>query len=138
VLIAGDAGGFVNGITAEGIYYAMVSGDLAASAVAGPGLAAYEPLWRQEIGAELRDAVLVQRDLLGCPDRIETVVEGARSAPAMADLVIRYAMGEVSYASARRRLLLSAPMTALRLVLSHFRRERGLSSARESASVGVA
>ena len=26
VMLAGDAGGFVNGITAEGIYYAMVSG----------------------------------------------------------------------------------------------------------------
>ena len=31
VLLAGDAGGFVNGFTAEGIYYAMVSGELAAS-----------------------------------------------------------------------------------------------------------
>ncbi len=30
VLLAGDAGGFVNGFTAEGIYYAMVSGELAA------------------------------------------------------------------------------------------------------------
>ena len=33
VLLAGDAGGFVNGFTAEGIYYAMVSGELAADAV---------------------------------------------------------------------------------------------------------
>jgi geranylgeranyl reductase family protein len=33
VLLAGDAGGFVNGFTAEGIYYAMVSGDLTARAV---------------------------------------------------------------------------------------------------------
>ena len=33
VLLAGDAGGFVNGFTAEGIYYAMVSGDLAARAI---------------------------------------------------------------------------------------------------------
>jgi len=33
VLLAGDAGGFVNGFTAEGIYYAMVSGDLAAKTV---------------------------------------------------------------------------------------------------------
>ena len=30
VLLAGDAGGFVNGFSAEGIYYAMVTGDLAA------------------------------------------------------------------------------------------------------------
>ena len=34
VMLAGDAGGFVNGITAEGIYYAMVSGDLAGRAAA--------------------------------------------------------------------------------------------------------
>ena len=33
VLLAGDAGGFVNGFSAEGIYYAMVTGDLAAGAV---------------------------------------------------------------------------------------------------------
>jgi flavin-dependent dehydrogenase len=33
VLLAGDAGGFVNGFSAEGIYYAMVSGELAADAV---------------------------------------------------------------------------------------------------------
>src|SRR5262249_13820978 len=33
VLLAGDAGGFVNAFTAEGIYYAMVSGDLAGRAV---------------------------------------------------------------------------------------------------------
>ena len=42
VLFAGDAGGFVNAITAEGIYYAMVSGELAGralSAVRGDGVA---------------------------------------------------------------------------------------------------
>ncbi len=33
VLLAGDAGGFVNALTAEGIYYAMVSGELAARTV---------------------------------------------------------------------------------------------------------
>src|SRR5262249_23080858 len=33
VLLAGDAGGFVNGFSAEGIYYAMVTGELAAEAV---------------------------------------------------------------------------------------------------------
>ena len=37
VLLAGDAGGFVNGFSAEGIYYAMVTGDLAARAARGAG-----------------------------------------------------------------------------------------------------
>src|SRR5207253_9120871 len=68
VLLAGDAGGFVNGLTAEGIYYAMVSGELAARAVigsgAGPALAGrYARLADREIGSELRDSVLIRRDL---------------------------------------------------------------------------
>jgi geranylgeranyl reductase family protein len=69
VLLAGDAGGFVNGFSAEGIYYAMVTGELAAKAVLasrrGTGAPAdvspsrmrgtYVKAWRREIGAELRD-----------------------------------------------------------------------------------
>src|SRR3982751_4296503 len=71
VLLAGDAGGFVNGFSAEGIYYAMVTGDLAAGAVldarregvVSPARArrAYVRAWRREIGAELRDSVIIQK-----------------------------------------------------------------------------
>src|SRR5260221_13493615 len=69
VLLAGDAGGFVNGFTAEGIYYAMVSGDLAAGAIIGGAAAAdlprlasrYRRACNREIGEKLRDSVLLQR-----------------------------------------------------------------------------
>jgi geranylgeranyl reductase family protein len=121
VVLAGDAGGFVNGITAEGIYYAMVTGDLAGRALAGAGAHAFEPLWRREIGAELRDSILVQRDLLTTPSRIDRLIRAAHGAPAVAALIVCYAMGEVSYSAARRRLLLGSPMAALRLALRHFR-----------------
>jgi geranylgeranyl reductase family protein len=121
VVLAGDAGGFVNGITAEGIYYAMVTGDLAGRALAGAGARAFERLWRAEIGAELRDSVLVQRDLLATPSRIDRLVRAAHGAPAVAALIVRYAMGEVSYSTARRRLLFGSPMAALRLAFRHFR-----------------
>src|SRR5204863_9551515 len=77
VLLAGDAGGFVNAFTAEGIYYAMVSGDLAARAIietprapAGDRLARqYRRACHAEIGQELRDSVLVQRYLFGSRPR---------------------------------------------------------------------
>ena len=121
VVLAGDSGGFVNGITAEGIYYAMVTGDLAGRALAGAGAQAFERLWRAEIGAELRDAVLVQRDLLTTPSRIDRLIRAAHGAPTVAALIVRYAMGEVSYSTARRRLLLGSPMAALRLTLRHLR-----------------
>ena len=40
VYLAGDAGGFVNGFSAEGIYFAMVTGDLAARAILARAVAA--------------------------------------------------------------------------------------------------
>jgi geranylgeranyl reductase family protein len=120
VLLAGDAGGFVNGITAEGIYYAMVSGELAGRAIGTGDPAGYERLWRREIGAELRDAVLVQRDLLTTPARVDAVIEGAARSRPLADLVVKYAMGDADYPAVRRRLLRAAPVAAVRLILRHF------------------
>ena len=75
----------------------MVSGHLAARSAAAGTTERYERSWRAEIGAELRDAVLVQRHLLTTPERIDALVDAARRAPGVADLLIRYAMGEVSY-----------------------------------------
>jgi geranylgeranyl reductase family protein len=124
VMLAGDAGGFVNGITAEGIFYAMVSGDLAGRAAAAGSTAAYERSWRREIGAELRDAVLVQRHLLTTPARIDGLVGAARRAPHVADRLVRYAMGEVSYAAARRAVLVRSPLLGLKLLLEALRTRR--------------
>ena len=116
MLLAGDAGGFVNGITAEGIFYAMVSGDLAGRAAAAGSTAGYERAGARRSGAELRDAVLVQRHLLTTPGRIDGLLEAARRAPDVADLLVRYVMGEVSYAAARRRLLIHSPVLGIRLL----------------------
>ena len=121
VLFAGDAGGFVNAITAEGIYYAMVSGELAGRAIAdaaaraadaGPG---YEHLWRAEIGAELDDAVLIQRYLFSSHDRVARVVRGAAAAPALVRLLLEYVTGALPYAALRRRMFLKFPGTMWRV-----------------------
>jgi flavin-dependent dehydrogenase len=138
VLLAGDAGGFVNGYTAEGIYYAMVTGDLAARAILGngpgasgipapaeagrsrgqdhPAVGRYVAAWRREIGIELRDSVLIRKYLFRQPARVDGVVRGARSYPWVADMIVRYATGTMSYRAARRRLLAGFPRVALRLV----------------------
>jgi geranylgeranyl reductase family protein len=130
VLVAGDAGGFVNGFSAEGIYYAMLTGEHAARTMADalqsrrdpPDLSAYPRRWRSDFGAELRDSVLVQRYLLTRPDRIGALVRGARRWPHVANAVVRYAMGHVSYQRARRDVLMTAPALALRLGVSHLLR----------------
>jgi flavin-dependent dehydrogenase len=80
VLLAGDAGGFVNGFTAEGIFYAMVTGQLAArTIVQGNGTASLADRYRRacdyEIGTELRDSVLIQRYLFADRRRIARVID---------------------------------------------------------------
>ena len=121
VLFAGDAGGFVNAFTAEGIYYAMVSGELAGRALsAAPGVdaaRAYDRSWRTEIGRELADALLVQRYLFARHDRVNRVVRTAASADSLIGAILDYVRGELSYAALRRRVLFRFPMTVLRMAL---------------------
>jgi geranylgeranyl reductase family protein len=138
VLLAGDAGGFVNGFSAEGIYYAMVTGDLAAAAVLGaragevvaPGRAcrAYTRAWKREIGAELRDSVLIQRYLFHSAPRMDMVVRGANARPEFSRLLVDYASGRLSYRAARRRLLWHFPRLLPRLTWVAIRGEHRYNS----------
>jgi geranylgeranyl reductase family protein len=121
VLLAGDAGGFVNGVTAEGIYYAMVTGDLAAQAVAGgaadiPALARrYARACDHEIGPELRDSVAIQRFLFADRRRIALVINGANREKVATKLFLEFAAGRRSYRDLRRRLLGRFPLLAGRV-----------------------
>lgn len=121
VLVAGDAGGFVNGFTAEGIYYAMVTGDLAAAAILDGNPRTYAAAWRAEIGAELRDSVLVQRFLFARAGRVDGMVRGATRHPDLAGGLVDYAMGRLSYRAARSRLIRRLPGVAVSLAIQHFR-----------------
>jgi geranylgeranyl reductase family protein len=122
VLLAGDAGGFVNGFTAEGIYYAMVSGDLAARAVIATPAGAvatlarrYQRAVRREVGAELRDSVLIQRYLFADRRRIASVINGASQERALTRLILDFATGRLSYTTLRWRMLRRLPRLAAHL-----------------------
>jgi geranylgeranyl reductase family protein len=133
VLLAGDAGGFVNGFTAEGIFYAMVSGALAARAVVESArdltraAARYRRACDYEIGAELRDSVLIQRYLFADRRRIARVIDGAQRERALTRLILDLAIGRRSYRDVRRRVVARAPMLAGRLLVEKFAK-RPLSS----------
>src|SRR5579864_4338933 len=120
VLLAGDAGGFVNGVTAEGIYYAMVTGELAGRAVAErpaatSGMAeAYMRACDHEIGAELRDSVLIQRYLFADRRRISRIVAGAPQERVVTRLILDLATGRRPYKKVRRRILVRMPAVAAR------------------------
>src|SRR5262245_3121105 len=127
VLLAGDAGGLVNGFTAEGIYYAMVSGDLAARAILASGSrteetpAAYERAVNKEIGPELADSVIMQRYFFQDRRRIARVINGARQNSATTRLILDLAVGRRSYAEVRRRILARAPWLAVWRLWDAFR-----------------
>jgi flavin-dependent dehydrogenase len=122
VLLAGDAGGFVNGVTAEGIYYGMVSGELAARAILETGLGVknlvrrYRRACDYEIGAELRDSVRIQRYLFADRRRIAQVISGANREPASTRLILDFAMGRRTYRDMRRRFLARMPWLVGRLI----------------------
>ena len=123
VLLAGDAGGFVNALTAEGIYYAMVSGELAARAAidsvragnfASAQLSGYERTWKREIGGELGQSVRLQKLLLADPTRIDRIVRAASRHAVLADLLARYATGALTHAQFKRSMLRRALPVYLR------------------------
>jgi geranylgeranyl reductase family protein len=114
VLLTGDAGGFVNALTAEGIYYAMVTGELAARAAidairaatfASAELHVYERAWKREIGDELTNSVRLQKLLLADPARIDRIVRAASRHPVLADLLARFATGAITHAQFKRGML---------------------------------
>ena len=144
VLLAGDAGGFVNGFSAEGIYYAMVTGELAADAilssrrktVVDPARArrAYVRAWKRELGAELRDSVLVQRYLFPSTARMDHLVSGANTRPEFSSILVDFASGRFPYRVARRKLLWLFPRLLPRLARLAFTRPEAY---RDSETVGA-
>lgn len=124
VLLAGDAGGFVNGFSAEGIFFAMVTGELAGQAIlAGPARAArrYQRAWRREIGAEMRDARFLSQFLFGDVSRVDRLVRAVRAFPAVAGLLVDYATGTDTYQGVRRRFVSKFPRIGAKLVMSYLR-----------------
>ena len=120
VYLAGDAGGFVNGFSAEGIYFAMVTGDLAAKAIlAGPSARRYERSWRREIGAEMRDSRFLSRYVFADLGRVGRLVRAVRAYPPVAQLLADYASGRDTYEGVRRRFVLNFPRIGAKLALRY-------------------
>jgi len=136
VLLAGDAGGFVNAFTAEGIYYGMVSGELAARAILETGFGVknlvrrYRRACDYEIGAELRDSVRIQRYLFADRRRIAQVISGANRERSSTRLILDFAMGRRTYRDMRRRFLVRMPWIAGRLIWERLREKTVVESSR--------
>ena len=115
ILLAGDAAGFVNAYTGEGIYYAMVTGQLAGEAavralaegdVSAARLAAYQVAWQREIGEELTDSLRIQRRLFAHPRLVDRVIRTAAADRELCRLFAAVALGEESLR--QRKLVMAA------------------------------
>ncbi len=113
VLLAGDAAGMVNAFSAEGIYFAMVSGDLAAEAAIAavrahrfdePQLSRYQKAWEREIGPELRHSVRIQHRLFTESGRVNSLMHRAKADPELLRLLCGYSMGFATYEQLRSHM----------------------------------
>lgn len=114
ILLCGDAGGFVNAFTGEGIYYAMVSGEHAAKtalfALSKNGfgerlLGRYQTDWKREIGKELSLSVRIQQVLLKHPTLIDKLVRHAKRKDSLRRAFSGYATGETAYPELKKHLI---------------------------------
>ena len=107
VLLAGDAASLINPLTGEGIYYALLSGRLAASAaLRSPGApsSAYRATLYAALGAHLRSTRWLAR-LAAKPRVLDQLVRAASASPATLELLADLAFGKGTL----------APVTALTL-----------------------
>ena len=63
--LLGDAAGFADPVTGEGIFYALRSAELFADAFLRGDVSAYEAMWRADFGRELRRASQMRRRFYG-------------------------------------------------------------------------
>ena len=129
-LAVGDAGGLVDPITGEGLYYAMRSGDLASQVVLNESHSltekaqAYCALLRRDFASDLEfGAVLAKRVFLGrflfstVPARM---VDFIRRSPRFRDLMQDLFAGTQPYLGLRRRLLRNLNGTLQEIVMHFF------------------
>ncbi|MBW3604346.1 MAG: NAD(P)/FAD-dependent oxidoreductase [Actinobacteria bacterium] len=107
VLLAGDAAALVNPITGEGIYYALLSGRLAAQAAARSpdhALAGYRVLVQTELGAHIRSTRCLAR-LARVGSSLDHLVQAAAASPSTSDLLADLAFGKGALTPASLRTI---------------------------------
>lgn len=109
--LLGDAAGFADPVTGEGIYYALRSAELLAQAYLSGELSSYEGKWREDFGAELRRAAQMRRrfygNFWGAPFT-ERMIEFARGHRGVKRVLGNLVAGEQGYTDLKKKLVKSA------------------------------
>jgi geranylgeranyl reductase family protein len=109
--LLGDAAGFADPVTGEGIYYALRSAELFAEAYLAGSPLEYEQLWRADFGRELQRASQMRRkfygNFWGAPFT-ERMIEFARGHRGIRKVLGELVAGDQGYTDLKRKLARSA------------------------------
>lgn len=109
--LLGDAAGFADPVTGEGIYYALRSAEIFAEAFLSGDIRSYEAKWREDFGAELRRAAQMRRrfygNFWGAPFT-ERMIEFARGHRGVKRVLGDLVAGEQGYVDLKKKLVKSA------------------------------
>ncbi|HLA09235.1 MAG TPA: geranylgeranyl reductase family protein [Pyrinomonadaceae bacterium] len=109
--LVGDAGGFADPVTGEGIYYALRSAELFAQCYLSGSPTDYEDSWRNDFGGELKRAAQMRRrfygNFWGAPFT-ERMIEFARGHRGIKRVLGNLVAGEQGYVDLKRKLAKSA------------------------------
>lgn len=105
--LLGDAAGFADPVTGEGIYYALRSAELFAEAFLKGDVKSYEAKWRADFGGELRRASKMRRrfygDFWGGPFT-DRMIKLARAHPGIRRTLRELVAGDQGYLDLKRTL----------------------------------
>jgi geranylgeranyl reductase family protein len=109
--LLGDAAGFADPVTGEGIYYALRSAQLFAECYLAGQPLAYEQRWREDFGAELRRAAHMRQrfygNFWGAPFT-ERMIDFARGHRGVKRVLGDLVAGEQGYTDLKKKLVRSA------------------------------
>jgi flavin-dependent dehydrogenase len=109
--LLGDAAGFADPVTGEGIYYAIRSAELFAQAYLAGEPLKYEALWRKDFGAELKRASQMRRrfygNFWGAPFT-DRMIEFARGHRGIRKVLGQLVAGDQGYVNLKKKLARSA------------------------------
>jgi geranylgeranyl reductase family protein len=109
--LLGDAAGFADPVTGEGIYYAIRSAELFAAAYLSGDPLCYEQRWREDFGAELKRASQMRRrfygNFWGAPFT-DRMIKFARGHRGIRKVLGRLVAGDQGYTDLKKKLARSA------------------------------
>jgi len=109
--LLGDAAGFADPVTGEGIYYALRSAQLFAESYLAGSVTSYESRWREDFGGELRRAAQMRRrfygNFWGAPFT-ERMIEFARGHRGVKKVLGQLVAGDQGYVDLKKKLVKSA------------------------------